>query len=381
MAAAVLAAGLALAACGGGRDQTGPTAVTVPVAPGDASAVTSPAVTAPAGDRLAIATAAGLEIWSASTGVFTVGPAMENVVVSDLAWSPDGAYLSWQTVPAGPGRPGTALWYAAVRTGITEHWGPLGPGRSYGPVVVTDAGVLTLGAHITRYASSGGVTVGAPAPPDPTGSQVASWLHGWVVQPAGDPAGRPVRLLSAAGTDLAPHLVLDIAPGSRRLDLVAVAADGQEVASELGRHGAGCEVTGSAQLVTVRPAHGGVSVSRPPTVTRGATQRFWAIDVSGPPGSIYASTFDCATKGKGRGRVTSTVLWSLHAGRWKRVGAHLVAGSQLGQGPLATLAGDVEVTHGVAAVAGGGAVRVNGHIVATGGQAIAWSPAVSPEAT
>ena len=62
-------AAMALADCGGGRDQTAPTAVTVPVAPGDVSAVTAPALTAPAGDRLAIATATGMEIWSASTGV------------------------------------------------------------------------------------------------------------------------------------------------------------------------------------------------------------------------------------------------------------------------------------------------------------------------
>ena len=301
------------AACGG-AGRSAPTAVTVPVAAGSVPATTFSPATAPAGAQLAIGTAEGMEVWSASTGVFTATPVGRNVVTSELAWSADGRYLSWQTVPAGGGRHGDELWYASVPTGVTRHWGPLPPGRTYGPVVVTDSGVITLGRVITRYAAAQATTVGVLAGPDPAGSGVASWPHGWVVGPAGSP-GRQVRRVTAAGALLGSASVFaGPPPGGRRFDLDAVGADGREAAAELGRHRTGCELSGVAQLWTVSLAGGTPRLSTPPAAVARDTQRFWAIDVSGPAGSVYASSFDCAVGGKARGRVTATVLWDFRGG-------------------------------------------------------------------
>jgi hypothetical protein len=410
--------GAGLVGCGGGSGRAVPVPVTDAAPSGGDSVATGPTVTAPVGAHLAIGTADGMEVWSASTGVFTVGPPGRNVVTSDLAWSADGEYLSWQTLAKGgghqvPGSHGDELWYAALRTGVTDHWGPLPPGRTYGPVVVTDTGVLTLGPVIRRYSpvgkadgssatgsgagssgagssgvgssgpgvAAGGVSVGAPAGPVPSASRVAAWLHGWVVEPSGPPAGQRIRRLSAAGATIPPEIVLGAVPADVRLDLESADAGGQEVAAELGHQRTGCELTGNASLWVASLTRGTARSSTPPTTVKGARQRFWAVDVSGPSGSVFASTFDCATKGKNRGRATSTVLWNFQAGTWHRVGAGLVAADQLGHGPVATLAGQIKITRGVAAVTGVGAVRVGGLVVATGGQAIAWSPAVAGTAS
>jgi hypothetical protein len=372
---AALLLGGTLAACGGGhRVATPPT--TVPPAP----TTTAPPATAPPGARLAIGTSQGLEVWSQSTGIFTVGPTLRGVTVSHIAWSADGRYLSWQTQPAG-GRGGPELWYASLASGLTRHWRPPSAGRAFGPVVVTDRDVFTFGPRILRYAP-GQVRAGrvaVPPVPEPAGSPVESWRGGWIVEPVGSPTGQTVQRITTAGVVLPPGLVLDggTADGPH-FDLEAVDLAGDRLAAELGTHGRGCEQAGTAQLWTAVLPLGTVRFSTPPVSSPGVTQRFWAIDVSGPDGSVYASSFACEARGRHAGQVVSTTLWRWRAGDWHRVGGGIVAGDRTGAGPLATLSGNIRVVRHVASVVGSGTVRVGGSVVATGGQAISWAPRQQP---
>ncbi len=375
--ALALASGLvlvvALAACGGHHGAAAP-----PSTAASGTTTTVPGPTAPPGARLAIATSQGVEIWSESTGIFTVGPTVRGVDVSDMAWSDDGRYLSWQTVPSGSRRRGTELWYVALASGITHHWGPRPGGGTYGPVVVTDTGVLSFGPSILRFSPGGpplGASVAVPAVGPLGGAMVQAWAGGWVVEPGGSLTGQAVQRFGTDGLPVPPGLVLDASTShGPHFDLEAIDRSGTLLAAELGTHGRGCEDNGTAQLWTAVLPTSSVRYSTPPRPFPTDTERFWDIDVSGPDGSVYASTFDCATGGHHRGEALTTVLWRFRAGDWFRLGAGLVAGDRAGDGPLATLSGEVRVSGGSAAVTGAGTVRVGGRIVATGGQAISWAP-------
>jgi hypothetical protein len=388
----VLLVGAGTASCGGHR-------LAPPlVAPQGVATTRRPAITVPAGARLAIGTSQGMEIWSATTGVFTVGPTLGDVVVSDVAWSADGRYLSWQTVPVG-GHQGAELWDADVSSGITEHWGPVPAGRTYGAVVTRASGVLTYGAVITERTSASGRRTLLPAAPDPAGGRFESWSGGWVAESAARAGELRVQRVSAAGASVPPVVVLDAPSGDgARFDLEAVAVDGRQFAAELGAHGKGCQTAGSAELWTASLTTGVVGDSTPPLAAGRVTQRFWNLDVSGPADTVYASMLVCTTttrltkvtsrtKATAKTKATattrvvrstevadSTVLWMRRGGHWSRVGADLVAADRAGNGPLATLSGQIEVTGGVARVTGRGQVGVDGRIIAAGGQTIAWAP-------
>lgn len=385
--------GVTLAACGagagsssgrGGGAAPAPPATVgsttgVPVSGGAARPALpiAPKTVAPsAKGRLAIGTSRGMEVWSARTGVFTVGPVEAGVKVSDVAWSSDGTYLSWQTTRPGS-KAGAELWDADLATGQVRHWGPLAKGASYGQVVVLRTGVLVLGPVIREYRSAAvspaavAVKASVPAVDYKAGTPADAWAGGWVVLPA-LAGGQAAQRIGATGALLPP--TARIASGAT-LDHTAVDLAGRRLAGSLGDGTDTCSTGGSAEVWSVSLRSGRVSHSTPPELLPGAAQRVWSVDVSGPAATLYVATYTCTGADQRDHKVVTPTLWRSVGTGWDHVGVDIVAADQSPVGTLATLAGEVQLgSGGAAVVAGPGSVKVDGKVVATGAQVIRWAP-------